>query len=146
MSEELKDKKEYEISFVLSGEDGATEIERELSAIGAEVTFKSPAASTRLAYPLKKHETAYFGYTHFMALPAGIKVLKEALAHNPKVLRSLILTPAVKPVAREPRPAHADAAVARDREKKPVSAAEPKPVEKLITNEALEKKLEEILK
>lgn len=151
MQEALKDKKEYEISFVLSGEEAAAEVERELLAIGAEITFKSPAASIRLAYPLERHETGYFGYTHFMAMPHSVKALKEALAHKSGVLRFLIITPAVKQVAREIGP-RGSAPVRKEKDKAegaPTtgSAGRPaEPAEKLITNEALEKKLEEILK
>jgi ribosomal protein S6 len=150
MPEELKDKKEYEISFILSGEEGSAEIERELSAIGAEITFKSPAASTRLAYPLKKHETGYFGYIHFMALPDRVKALKDALAHKPGVLRFLVITPAVKQVVREMGARSAAPRKEKDKaEGAPTTGSAGRlapPAEKLMTNEALEKKLEEILK
>ena len=117
-----------------------------LAAAGAEITFRVPPASIRLAYPLKKHETAYFGYIHFMALPSAVKSVKEALAHDAKVLRSLILTPAVKLMVREPRPDRSET-VPKDKEKPVGAIAEQKPApEKVMTNEALEKKLEEILK
>jgi len=143
---ELKDKKEYEMSFVLASEDGATDVLSALTAIGAEVVTKSSLNSIKLAYPIKKHESAYFGFCIFKADPSSIKQLKDALALNANVLRSLLITPPVKISARE------DRRLGEGRERRPavvskLEVVEAKPAEpQILSNEGLEKKLEEILK
>ncbi len=141
MSEDalLRDKKEYEISFVLSEESGTAEVEKALRNAGAEMSGVLTASAIRLAYPIKKHENAYFGFMHFSAMPDAILKVKSELAHNPKVLRLLVLTPPVKHPVRSERVSPGT---------KPVSVVSEvlvKP-EGAVSNEALEKKLEEILK
>ncbi len=138
------DKKEYEISFMLSEEGVALEIDGAIKAVGGEITTPSSVAMIRLAYPIKKQENAYFGFIHFKVMPEGIAKLKDALSLNTKILRFLIITPPVKVVTRDaamgpraPRP-KSDAVAP-----KPEAAPAETPI---LSNEGLEKKLEEILK
>lgn len=138
MSDEaiLRDKKEYEISFLLTEEAALADIGKALKNAGAETSIAATASMIRLAYPLKKHENAYFGFIHFSAMPDAVAKIKADLAHNAKVLRSLILTPPVKVPPRAERPG---------KPKQDTAEVEAKP-EGAMSNEALEKKLEEILK
>ena len=136
---ELKDKKEYELAAMLSEEVVAAEVEAVIRKYGGEMASPARVTSLRLAYPLKKHDSAFFAVFIFTALPGAVKFVKEDLALNPKVLRSLILTPPVKVVPREPR-------APRVEKKEGALEVAAKPAEVAVSNEALEKKLEEILK
>src|SRR3989344_3314276 len=104
MSEDLElDQKGYEVSFLVLEEGGAAEVEKLLAANNAEITLKGPCALTKLAYKMKKHESVYFGFFHFKALPEFAPRLREALRIMPSILRFLIVTPPIKAQVREPR-------------------------------------------
>lgn len=138
----LKDKKEYELNAMLVDEAVASEVEALIKKNGGEMIKPASVASVRLAYPLKKHESAFFSTFIFSAYPNVVKIIKDELALNVKVLRSLILTPPVKVIPREPRPDKVQG-IKKDGAAEVISI--PKP-EGVVSNEALEKKLEEILK
>lgn len=139
-----EDKKEYEISFMLTEEGVAAEVDAAIKAIGGEIITPSTVATIRLAYPIKKHENAYFGFIHFSVMPGEVSKLKDALSLNAKVLRSLIITPPVKAV---PRDAVTGLRAPRQKTAPTAPKTEPAPVESpVLSNEGLEKKLEEILK
>ncbi len=127
MSDESQ--KEYEIAFLLSSLEAERDFEGALRQNHAEFTYQKSAVEQRLAYPIKKHTSAYFGFYNFKTDPANIKAMKDTLALNANVLRYMIITPPVKivSVSTQARP-----------EKKPAAAA--------VSNQALEEKLEEILK
>lgn len=145
------DKKEYEIAFVLATEDAEGEIGKTIAANGMEVTGKGPVAALKLAYPIKKHVSGFFGYCWFSGMPSDVKKIKETLALQPNVLRFLIVTPPVKPAARDSRgerlrdhsaaPKPGQPAVPQEK-----PAEQPAPAPEALSNELLEKKLEEILK
>lgn len=129
-------KKEYEISYLLKTEEAAKNVLEFLKSQGADITVEGPVNKITLAYKIKNETSAYFGYAHFTASPAIIKPVSDALKMKPEILRTLIITPPfVK--NRERR------VMGRPRPQRPVSLAE-KPSAPL-SNEALEKKIEEIL-
>ncbi len=148
MSDEQQlDKKEYELSYLAPTEEVGHEVEKVIVAAGGEVTMKSPVQSMRLAYAIKKHTTAFFGFFYFNALPEIAAILNEALRTNKNVLRYLIVTPPIKVAPREqrfmregrriqgPLPASAK-----------VEEARPKPApSQVLSNEGLEKELQQIL-
>ncbi|KKU77186.1 MAG: 30S ribosomal protein S6 [Parcubacteria group bacterium GW2011_GWA2_47_8b] len=127
MSDESQ--KEYEIAFLLSSLEAEKDLEGALRQNHAEFTYQKSATEQHLAYPIKKHNSAYFGFYNFKTEPANIKLIKDALALNANVLRFMIITPPVKIASAAPQ--------ARP-EKKPAAA--------VVSNQALEEKLEEILK
>ncbi|MFA5084354.1 MAG: 30S ribosomal protein S6 [Candidatus Paceibacterota bacterium] len=130
------EKRKYEIGFVIKTED-ASVISQSLKNRGFAVLNDNPVEKVQLAYPIKKESYAYFGFLHFEGDPAAIKNLKDDLKLNPEVLRYLIITPPFikKPAWRKSLP------VQSQQEIKPAL-----PTESILTNEALEKKIEEILK
>jgi len=136
--------RKYEIAFVLKAENSLS-ISAALKSKGFSVLLENPIEKIQLAYPIKKENYAYFGYFHFEGNPAEIKSLKDDLALNHDVLRYIIITPPFvkKPAWRRPmsssRPSSASAA--QEIETKASVTAQP-----ALTNEALEKKIEEILK
>jgi len=127
-------KRAYEISALLEEELGGAPLASLLKTHGAEITFESPARAIRLAYPIRKHTSAFFTFFQFMLAPDKLQELDTALSRHTGIIRYLIVIPPTKQVEKAPRI---------------VPPPEPKPVEQKIgalTNEALEKKLEEILK
>jgi len=92
MTEE-KTVKPYEISFLLKGEEDVALVIKKLSQNGAEIINEGQVSYIRLAYPINKEESAYFGYVHFKVEPAAIKVITDSLKLEPKILRFLVVTP-----------------------------------------------------
>ncbi len=127
MNEE--NKKDYEISFLLPSVDSAKELPGLFSQHQAEIFYQSPLAEVKLAYPIKKHASAQFGFYHFRSAPETIQKLKDALLLNQNLLRFMVVTPPVKLLS----------AVSPQRQER-------KPVAPVMSNEMLEGKLEEMLK
>ena len=137
----------YEISILAPEEERVQEVIALLKKHGAEET--APAVEARritLAYPIKKHTAAYFAVFAFVADPETIGALTHDLNLSGSVLRFLILaatprphTPEVPPVPRAEAPAPAERPRRRTGEK-----PEPRSGE-AVTNEELERRLEEIL-
>ncbi len=159
MSEEqvLEDKKSYEVSFLVTEETVVADIEAVFIANGFTVSHKGQLQNLKLAYPIQKHVSAFFGFYHLLGGSQDILKVKEALALNKKILRTLVLSSAIPMVVRESR---VEQRVKRTRggdmqEKieNVVPMSMPKPEEQrrpmeptVLSNEGLEKKLEEILK
>lgn len=122
------DTKDYEIAFMLASAEAAKELGDVLTRHGAEVFHQSPLTELNLAYPIKKHASAQFGFCYFKSDPEAIVKIKGALNLNPNVLRSMIITPPVKLAGLVPQ-----------------SRPERKPTP-MVSNEMLEGKLEEMLK
>lgn len=138
MDQEDNIKKEYELAFLVNEETDAPGIVAALKAAGAEVHLEGPVRKTALAYEIKKQASAYFGFVQFAMDPAAAKALEGSLSLRPEVLRSMLITP---PSAKE-KPYPQTAAPQRPSAK----PYEPKAATPVLSNEALEKKIEEILK
>ncbi len=135
MNEHAEDTGSYELAFLLEEPGREAEIDRAVASAGGTVEVRSPVRQIRLAYPIKKQGSAYFGFVQFRAPRAGAAAIGKALALSPGVLRHIVVAAAERPPAREPRFAP--------------RAPEPKPApapSEILSNEALEAKLEEILK
>jgi ribosomal protein S6 len=140
---EKADKKEYEIAVLLKEEGSVKDVLKLLSQHGLEVREEGPLKKIQLAYPVEKATNAHFGFFHVLGLPAEVKLLEHDMRTQGGILRSLIVTlPSDKaeaegamrmrrPISR--RPMATDAPTA------------PAPVRKALSNEAIEKKIEEIL-
>lgn len=131
-------KKEYEISFLLNSPENESEIIGILTANQVETLNKSQISEIKLAYPIKKRNSAFFGYHQFKALPEDVKKISVELKLKPDVLRFLVLKQLTKIVLGRPTfPVKLT---------KPVEPEVVKPKSETLSNELLEKKLEEILK
>ncbi len=140
--EELKDKKRYEVAVLLKAEEFAPEVAKFLEQHEVEIREAGPLKKINLGYPIKKTTQAYFGYFHVLALPSSIAALDKDFKTQQSVLRSLIVNvpkqkPGTSEGSRERRPFM----------RKPMSVpmGEIKPPRKPLSNEAIEKKIEEIL-
>ncbi len=129
----LSDLKSYEISFLLKNPEGESAIVDLINQHKGKIIHKGSLKEIKLAFPIKKHSSAYFGYVQFELAPAQIEKVSQSLKLNPLVLRHLTITPPM--IKKERR--------IESREREYVKPAAPQSV---LTNEALEEKLEEILK
>lgn len=135
---EEKDNKEYEIAFWLKDESDLTKIKALIDDLGMEITHTSEIKRTHFSYPIKKEIEGYFGFIHFKGNPDNVASLNHELKVEANVLRFLISkNPIKKSEIREMR--------RQVPETKAPEKVEQKPSD-LVTNEELEKKLEEILK
>lgn len=143
-----EDKKTYELCYLLNVPETEAEITRLLSQYQCEVLHQSKLSEVRLAYPVKKHQSALLGFSQFSALPENADNIKKSLVANQKVLRSMLINLSSKRVAqiKEVETLKQDQGVDQKFER-PVKPIEPKVARpSALTNEALEEKLEEILK
>jgi len=131
----LEGKKLYELAFLLKDSSSEKVVLDLLAQHKAVVTNQSQVNSIKLAYPIKKQVSAYFGYINFEADPADMKSLSETLKLNPEVLRFLVI--AMLPIKKS------DGEKSEGRKSTKPEIANTKSV---LSNEDLEEKLEEILK
>lgn len=127
-----EDAKTYEISYLVKDSAGEQEVLKVLNQNQAEILRQGVLSEIRLAYPIKKHQSAQFGFVQFAAMPENVVQIKSALSLSPQILRILVIsiskpTEAQKPLAKKPEPEIKEAP------------------SNILSNEALEKKLEEIL-
>lgn len=143
MNELRDDITTYEISFLAKDEADAKKGLDFLRRHGAEITFEGPVEMIRLAYPIRHETSAYFGYAHVTLPKSDVPALTHDLRAQGFFLRVLIVTPPfakMRPrVSLRPRAHEAVGAP-------PVSLERPSASSLPLSNEALEKKIEEILK
>lgn len=142
-------KKEYELSFLIKDQQGEAVLDGLLKQFGAEVSHKSQLVEMKLAYPVKKHKQANFGFIHFSLAPESVKNFSQALNLSPSVLRMLIISPPVGKLEKvrnqtsdyqsELRGNRVRIKKSEDNEAMPAKGG-------ALSNKALEKTLEEILK
>lgn len=127
-------KKVYELAFLLKDPSLDKVVIDFLNQYKAVIINQSPVNSLKLAYPIKKQTAAFFGVINFESDPASMKALSNALNLSNDVLRFLIIaTPAVKKTTEKP-------------ETKRSGKVDSAPSGAVLSNKALEEKLEEILK
>ena len=140
-------KNEYEIAFLLKEEADFKDLLALLRQSEAVVTFEGPVKKIALAYEIAKQSAAYFGWLRFTAPTHRICEIEHALILHHTVLRSLIVkfTPGLVSVPRGTMtPSTATPAItptlAPIIEQTAGSHGLP------LSNEDLEKKIEEILR
>lgn len=138
---ETEGKKQYETAFLLKEESGVHDVVKSLKTRSAEIIFEGPVEKIDLAYKIKKESSAYFGYLHFEAAPEDVKSLNDDLRNKDSVLRFLIVTPPFVKSKARPSPRMILKTPAEPRIEK---RRQPAPLP-LLSNEALEKRIEEIL-
>ncbi len=150
MTNEEKDKKEYELALLLKSEDDMSGVLALVGTHKAEGISEPRAKRLQLSYEIKKHTEAVFAYFTFKMFGDDMKALEHDLNSRADVLRFMVIA--------SPAPAerNASSAMPPREERRPRSSTQyaapsapfetPKPAaSKPLSNEALEKKIEEIL-
>ncbi len=132
-----EDKKPYEISFLLKNEGDREVLRKVLESVKSQVVFEGEVKSVALAYKIKKENQALFGWISFLASPEDVLLIRDKLKTTP-VLRFLI----VKNPPKKSSPARE---AYRARKALAQNAESPKERPSVLSNEALEQKLKEIL-
>lgn len=146
MNREDIDKKEYEIAVLLPSEGELPGVLTFIGQHNGEISLEPKAKNVALSYEIKGKKEAVFAYCNFRAYGEDAKTLEHDLNSKPEVLRYIIIaSPPVAeklgssmgmgPMRRRGRPTQT-----------PVTGEAPKPASQPLSNEALEKKIEEILK
>ncbi len=145
MNREDIDKKEYEISVLLKNEGDLANVLTLIGQHGGEMSSEAKSRNLALAYEIKKHKDAVFAYCNFRSYPDDAKNLEHDLNTRQDVLRFLII--ASPPAAEKMSPAMGALRRGRrpTRSAAPAGTEAPKQAPKTLSNEALEKKIEEIL-
>lgn len=138
-----EDKKIYELCYLLTSPDAEEEVLALLSQHEGQLLHQGKISEIRLAYPINKQEAALFGFLQFNALPENVVKLSKTLSFNKKILRYIVMNLPLRAVVSKTQEPEA----APSRVEQVIRPAEPRPVKpEALTNEALEEKLEEILK
>lgn len=128
----------YELAFLLKEPAAEKVITDIINRYKAAVIYKPPLKDIKLAYPIKKYLSAFFGFIQFKINPQDIQKIRESLKLEQSALRFLIIIPsAAKEKEIEKKTEIKRGLKKEDKEISP---------KKVLTNEALEKTLEEILK
>lgn len=141
MDENTKlNQKEYEIAFLVKEGEAQAGVLGAIKANQGEVYYESSVNQIKLAYPINKQTSAFFGFCEFRASAETVKQISEKLKLEPQVVRFLIVVPPKKAAAtHEPKEA-------APLQTEPKPAAKMQAAPQILSNEALEQKLEEILK
>ena len=139
-NEVSENSKEYEISYLLAAPEQEAILKATLSTVGAVEIGGQPLRTISLAYPINKHASAELGVKIFKSDNQNVvSELNSALKLKSEILRFLIVSVQKKPiVSKTPETVE----VKSEKPKSPIAP----PVSDAITNEALEQKLEEILR
>ncbi|MGB7958118.1 MAG: 30S ribosomal protein S6 [Minisyncoccia bacterium] len=142
MEDAEKIKKEYEIGVLVRKEDDLAEVRRVVEQHGGEFVHDFQAKKIAFAYPIEKEKEGIFAFCHFRAETAAVKQLEQDLTTAHVVLRSLIVIPARSVGSNEAEAGRVWSRPARQ----PAPASEARATAHVLSNEALEKKIEEMLK
>mgnify|MGYP001566836805 CR=1 FL=1 len=139
MEGEKKDAVEYRLSFVTRDED-TTALRAALSAHGAEIAKEQPLIKVRLAYPVKKQQFGFSGAFVLLTAPGALQEALAAVTRSENVLRAMATRefPGEEEKAMGIPPSMGHPRSARRAVRERVYRSQ-------LSNEALEKKIEEIL-
>jgi ribosomal protein S6 len=136
--------KEYELSVLLKDEAGLENVREILRTAGLDIMDQTELKHITLAYPIKKETMAYMTTMRCVTQPnVDLKEMRKHLEVSPQCLRFLLIAHPIVPVVHVPR-AHDAAREPRPHQVVPTTQDEQHKGE-VVSNEELEKKLEEIL-
>ena len=141
-----QDKKNYEIAFLVKGEGDIPAVISFLNQHNVEIITEPRAKNVVLAYEIKSYKEAVFAHCTFKATGADAKNLEKDLSVGGTTIRSLITILPKK----DSRPEVVEERVPEKKTKPSYPAAPYSDVKlsspRTLSNEALEKRIEEILK
>lgn len=137
---DLAEDRYYELGFLVKNEN-TEPVARVLQTNKAAIYEEGDLTKIILSYPIKKEGAAFFGYCRFTGLPEAAIAIKEALKFEPEVLRAILIKLPANTLTKSAKAASAEGKrIIRRREAEPKKDGETG-----LTNEDLEKKIEEIL-
>ena len=152
----IEETKNYEIAFLVKFEADREELIKNLKANQFSIIGEGQISRIKLAFPIKKENFAYFGYLHFSGDPKNIKNLSDEIKTEAKILRSFIIPQPPKESEVKIPEGISSARLRRFSERREIKEiplqsptsqlAKKQAKTEVLSNEALEKKLEEILK
>lgn len=131
----------YEISFIQEGEHEGIP-KKVIEKHGGQVVEDKPLVRIRFAYPIKKQTQGFFGVMRFCVDPLKVGMIDADLKFEKEVLRAIIVQFSEKDKNEE---AALEGQENRMRRGKFVRTERKPGYEPALSNEALEKKIEEIL-
>ncbi|MDO8557454.1 MAG: 30S ribosomal protein S6 [Candidatus Jorgensenbacteria bacterium] len=139
--EENKEKNIYEITFHVLTEENAGDVRRCVEKCSGTITYERPLEKVRLAYPVKKQTYGFMGVLGFDADPEQVRAILNELKLGGLVLRSLIH----KVLPQKERQKKAKQGAGAPSQQPAEGMKRLRPFGQALSNEALEKKIEEIL-
>ncbi len=140
-----KESKKYEIGFLVRLEEDRVALARILKDRGFSIVDDGEVSRIKLAYPIKKENFSFFGYLYFFGDPENVGELNKELKTSPKILRHLIISQPVM-IRKVENKTVSEKVYTREVPAVPaISARKTTPKTEVLSNEELEKKLEEIL-
>jgi ribosomal protein S6 len=141
MTEEIfqDEKRAYEVTM-LSMEEDLSRVKNTIAKFGGEILDEKPQGKIRLAYLLQKQSYAFLDFLKIKLSRTGVSLLLNELKLDGGVLRFFINTQRAEEnrISMAPR-------TSRPMFRRSGASIRPKPnVAQSLTNEALEKKIEEI--
>lgn len=133
----------YEINFILK-EESAAAVKKVLAKNKAEIIKEQELEKIHLSYPIKKQNYGFLGVVKFEAARETIAALTLDLKLEANILRFLINQWEPKAISAEEEKKVA-AGMVRPMKQEPLRRSFQKPDQPILTNEELEKKIEEIL-
>lgn len=130
-------RKPYEITFYTK-EENAEPVKTAIIAHGGEILEERPFEKVRFEYRIKKELFAFLGIVRAVVPPEKVGELSRALSLDSRVLRFLITATSVPPAG------SGEAAKTPER-KRPAPPRRAMPEPTVLTNEDIERKIEEIL-
>lgn len=131
----------YEISFIQEGENEGIP-KKVIEKHGGQIVEDKPLVRIRFAYPIKKQTQGFFGVMRFCIDPLKVGLIDADLKFEKEVLRAIIVQFSEKDKNEE---AALEGQENRLRRGKFVRTERKPGYEPALSNEALEKKIEEIL-
>ncbi len=133
----LEGTRQYEISFLTLREGDKETVKAVIAGAQGEILSEGRYAEIRLAYPINKQTSAFFGSIVFSALPEKAPEIEKKLRFAEGVLRSLIVTP----VPAKPTKSFASEEAPKAEKKETEAEVKSAPVD----DNSLDEKLQEIL-
>ncbi|MBI3630749.1 MAG: 30S ribosomal protein S6 [Candidatus Sungbacteria bacterium] len=146
------EQKNYELAYLLSpalAEDAALRAAAKLTgaieqARGLVKHMETPK-KRRLAYPIRKETSGYFGWITFTLAPESVAELERKIKEESALLRYSLVEEEIETRVPYVRPVVARRAVTAQKATPPQAMGRETPTEEKLDLEALDKKLEEIL-
>ncbi len=136
-----KEAREYEVAFLVRDEAAAQEVSAKAAHYGS-VTTQGALKHLAFAYPVAKETSGYFGFLRLAAAPESAAQLEKDFQLTQSILRSLVLR---MPVRKEKAAGTSSAGFLKPRRALRAVHTEINAPGAPLTNEAIEKKIEEIL-